>query len=51
MEKSQGKTNWTKIAMGAGLTFGVVIAAMLAYDLAIKPILDGTKEEQSKSKG
>ena len=51
MEKPQGKTDWTKIGIGAGITFGVVIVAMLAYDFGIKPILAGTKEEQSESKG
>lgn len=49
MEAPKGKTDWTKIAIGAGITFGVVVLALAAYDLGIKPMLaekKATKEEK-----
>lgn len=39
MEATAKKTNWTKIAIGAAITFTVVVAALATYDKAIKPML------------
>lgn len=37
------KANWTKLAIGAAITFTVVVAALVAHDKFVKPMLESKK--------